>query len=536
MTRYSLWEEPWIPVLSQAGEPSTLSMRNVLVQAHTLREVFDPSPLVTVAIHRLLLAVLYRVFRARSVRDWVGLWRTGRLDPDRLDGYGAIWADRFNLLDPARPFYQVPRMADEKVHPISALVLEAASGNNPTLFDHGKVEGMAALPLDRAACHLVVHQLFAVGGGVSKPFNRMDAPLTKGLVAEARGRTLFETLLLNLIPLDHWTSLVPDSGHDCPFWEVETPPEPVKEGSIPLGPIHYLTWQSRQVYLHVDPATAMVTGCQIRQRYCLPKDGRRIDPGKAYRRDEKEGWRPIKVNKQRAVWQFTHVLLQATDGDLARPYLTDWLAAIDEIGQREALDVPAVIGMNVSGLTTDPKKAAKIELWRREQMPVPTVLLERPDLVGDLKDLLHQARRVEQLLQRSAEALVWALGERQKLPQALTYIWTAKVPGGEVPKGFKSLSHSLGMVTRYWPALEAPFRQALEELPSAEFVTVQENWRRAVRDAALRAFHAVRDSLVHAEAPYGILTRVEDAFQSRLVGVFAEKTKEVPTDDEESDE
>ncbi|MEW6723610.1 MAG: type I-E CRISPR-associated protein Cse1/CasA [Bacillota bacterium] len=536
MTRYSLWEEPWIPVLSQAGEPSNFSIRSVLVQAHTLREVFDPSPLVTVAIHRLLLAFLYRVFRPRSVADWVGLWRTGRLDPDRLDGYGAAWADRFDLLDPTRPFYQVPRMADEKVHPISALVLEAASGNNPTLFDHGKVEGMEALPLDRAACHLLAHQLFAVGGGVSKPFNRMDGPLTKGLVVEARGRILFETLLLNLVPLDHWTSLVPDSGLDCPFWETETPPDPVREGSSPLGPIDYLTWQSRQIHLCVDEASQMVTGCQVRQRYCLPKDGRRIDPAKAYRRKEQEGWVPFKVDKQRAIWQFTHVLLQATNTDLARPYLTDWLATVDETGQREGLDVPEVIGMNVSGLTTHPERAAKIELWRREQLPVPTAILERPELVGDLEDLMRQAIRVESLLQRSGEALVWALSKRETFPLALTYLRTGKVSDVEVLKGIRILSRSLGMVTRYWPALEAPFRQALEELPYTEFAVVQENWRGAIRSVALQAFCGVRDNLLHAEAPFEILTRIEHAFRSRLVGIFAENMKEGSMDDEESDE
>jgi CRISPR system Cascade subunit CasA len=529
---YSLWHEPWIPVVQQSGETSTVSLRDALAEAHSLREVYDPSPLINVAIHRLLLAVLYRVYRPRNVRDWTGLWRAARFDSDRLDGYGGVWSDRFDLFHPTHPFYQVPFIADEKVHPITAMILEAASGNNPTLFDHGQAEGMDALPLDRAACHLVTHQLFAVGGGVSKPFNRMDAPLTKGLVVEAKGRTLFETLLLNLMPLDRWASLVPDSGEDCPFWELAEPPEPMQRGTLPLGPMHYLTWQSRQIHLCVGGAPGQVTGCQIRQRYCLPKDGNRVDPGKPYRKSEEEGWLPFKVDKQRAAWQFTHVLLQRAVTNQSPPELIFWLAEAEGLG----LDLPGVIGMTVSGLTTHPKRAAKIELWRREQLPIPAALLEKPALVGDLEDLLRQASRVELFLRRAAQALVWALGERQKLPEALKYLWTGQLLANKIPPGLLSLAESLGLVTRYWPLLEAPFRQVLAELPRLEFDAVQESWRTAVRRAASQSFQAARDSLLHADASFEVLTNIDHAFQSRLVRIFTEKTKEVTPNDEEPDE
>ncbi len=541
MSCYSLWEEPWIPVLSKAGNPYTLSLRNVLAEAHALREVFDPSPLVTVAIHRLLQAVLYRVFLPQSYADWAGLWRTGRIDSGRLDRYGALWEGRFDLIHPTRPFYQVPWMEDEKEHPISALVLEAASGNNSTLFDHGKVEGMEALPFDRAACHLMVQQLFAFGGGVSKPFNRRDAPLTKGLVAEARGRNVFETLLLNLVPLEYWSSFIPYSERDRPFWEIDSPPEPEREGSRPLGPIHYLTWQSRQIHLIVDKSTGTATGCQIKQRYCLDRDGHRIDPGKVYQHKER-GWVPFKVNKQRAIWPSAHVLLQATDADMARPHLVEWLAAVDEKGKLERLDVPAVIGMIVSGMATDPQKAAKIEIWRREYLPIPVAFLEKPELVGDLKDLLVKARHVESLLRRTAEALVWAMGSRQELPRALRHIRAGKVSKskiykeGSVPKEKKNLSGSLGMVTRYWPVLEAPFRQALDELPRMEFAKVRENWQKAVLNAALQSFFAARDSLIHSEFPYETLTHIEYNFKSCLTKTIAGKTEEVPSNGDESDE
>lgn len=515
------------------------SLRDVLVEANELREVFDPSPLVIVGIHRLLLAVLYRVFRPKSPGDWAALWKAGHFDPDALDGYGGHWSDRFDLLHPTRPFYQVPMIEGEKVHPASALVMEAASGNNPTLFDHGQVEGENSLSLDRAACHLLAYQLFALGGGVSKPFNRMDAPLTKGLVVEAKGRNLFETLLLNLMPLDFWQTLEPVTEEDAPFWEIEAPPDPVKDGTVPLGPLHYLTWQSRQVHLVVDRQTGRVSGCQIRQRYALPRDGSRLDPGKGYRRSDKEGWQPFRLNKDRAAWQYTHVLLQFSGEDLARPKLMDWLATL-RVNRRYGLDLPATFGLEVTGLTTDPSKAAKVDLWRREHLPLPTEFLEQTDLVYTLREMLGEAGRVERLLVRIAQALVWSSGEREDVGAAVSFIWTGKIPPGDRQatqqkrlEACAKLAQSLGMLTQYWPALEGPFRQALEDLPRKPVPEVRETWRTSIRRAAHSSFQAGRDSLLHTEASYEVLSRVEHAFYSKLASLVTNREEGSELEDDE---
>jgi len=536
--RFSLWDAPWIPAVRASGEPTRLSLRDALAEAHQVREVFDPSPLVVVAIHRLLMALIYRVYRPETSADWAALWNARRFDPALLDGYGAFWKERFDLFHPQRPFYQVPFIAGEKVHPISALVMEAASGNNPTLFDHGQVEGGGALPPDRAACHLLAHQLFALGGGVSKPFNRMDAPLTKGLVVEAVRSNLFETLLLNAMPLEEWDQLTPASDEDAPFWEIDDPPEPVQAGTRVRGPLHYLTWQSRQLHLCVDEASGQVTGCQIRQRYALPKDGMRVDPGKAYRKSEKEGYLPFKLNKDRAAWQYTHVLLQTSQQDVARPYLTEWLASAQSrrFRSRFGVDLPAYVDLVVTGLTTDPKKAAKVELWRRERLPLPMALLERPDLMAELEEMLAEARRAEGLLSRTAQALVWAAAERKAVNDAAAFVWTGKAPAGTKLDHLKGLAQSLGMVARYWPSLEGPFRHAVEDLPERPAADVRQAWREAVQAAARDAFIGGRDSLLYTEASYEVLTRIGSAFHGKLLRLFTEPGEEGTESDEGADE
>lgn len=531
MIRYCLWEEPWIPVLWPSGEPGRLSLRDVLLEAHRVREVVDASPLVTVAVHRLLIALVYRVYRIETVEDWVALWKAERLDPAPLDRYRERWHDRFHLFHPDYPFYQVPYIPDEKVHPISALVMEAASGNNPTLFDHGRVEGRDALPPHRATCHLLAHQLFALGGGVSKPFNRMDGPLAKGLVVEAVGRSLFETLLLNAMPLEKWERFTPASGGDAPFWEIDDPPEPVREGTLVRGPLHYLTWQSRQIHLCVDESSGEVTGCQIRQRYALPKDGLRVDPAKPYQTSEETGYAPFRLSKERAAWQYTHVLLQSAQTDVAVPFLIEWLEEVqaDRFRSRYQLALPPFIDLHVTGLSTDPQKAAKVELWRRERLPLPLALLERPDLLAEIDEMLGEARRVEGLLVRTARALIWATAERTAVGDAVSLIWTGRLSrdkDADLRKKldmYKGFAQSLGMVAYYWPALEGAFKRAVEDLLHAPPEAVRQAWRKEIQDRARGAFRAARDSLLHTEASYEVLTRIGTAFHGKLARLDADR-------------
>src|SRR5208337_2892458 len=96
----------------------------------------DPSPLVLIALHRLLLAILHRNFGPESLEVWKKLWQRGRWDEKPLSDYFNRWRHRFDLFDSERPFYQVARMEDANKHPVHLLALEASAGNNPTLFDH----------------------------------------------------------------------------------------------------------------------------------------------------------------------------------------------------------------------------------------------------------------------------------------------------------------------------------------------------------------------------------------------------------------
>lgn len=523
MTGFCLWSEPWIPVETCDGAAVKVSLSQALSDAHSLRGILDPSPLITVALHRLLLALLYRTHPLDNFGDWQRLWREGSFDATPIAAYGKRMAERFDLLHRTRPFYQVPALPEEKVHPVAALLLEASSGHNPALFDHGLVEGSQELPLDRAACYLLAHQLFAIGGGVSKPFNRMDAPLTKGIVVEVMGRTLFETLMFNAIPFQQWEQLAPPTSDDAPFWEEDSPPEPVKEGTSVRGPLHYLTWQSRRVHLVVDRERQMVTGCQIAQRYCLPKDGSQVDPGKAYLRDKEKGWRPRKLQKDRAAWRLTHVLLQPTEEDHAQPAVVSWLSALRQRQRMGQVELPATVSLAVSGLTTDPSgKAAKIDLWRREEIGLPLAILEEPSLVREINRMMTMAARIESHLRRTGEALVWAMAERQHQREALHYLWTGKADA-KMPPSVPPVAQSLGLILRYWAAMEGPFRAALWHLPEEDITGVRASWHRALKRNAWAAMGNILEGLRAGGAPWEPLSLVEDAFGRRLTRLLRDE-------------
>lgn len=532
MSGFSLWTEAWIPVEDLDGRLRKVSLPEALSQAHTFRGISDPSPLITVALHRLLMAVILRTHRVANTGDWEELWRAGRFDSGAITAYGDGREARFDLLHPTRPFYQVPRMPDEREHPVAALALEAASGNNPALFDHGLVEGDTVLPLDRAACYLLAHQLFAVGGGVSKPFNRMDAPLTKGFVVEILGRNLFETLALNVMTRQYWDRVTPAIGDDCPFWEEENPPEPVREGTVVRGPLHYLTWQSRRIHLIVDPERRVVTGCQIAQRYCLPKDGQPVDPGKCYTQAEDKrqgGWQPRRLQKDRAAWRLTHVLLQSALGDKDRTLVLTWLAALrrreKELG---TIELPKTVSLAVSGLTTDPKLAAKIELWRREELHLPLAILDEPGLVRRVWTLMEDAAWVESLLRRSTEALYWALAGRHELKEAVTYLHLGRRAQKQVPAEVVSVARGDGVLLRYWAAMEAPFWEALFNLPERSFAEIRSAWQERLKQNARAAFGATLNAQQSSGASWEILSVIQDAFIRRIT--------RIPTDREEEDD
>src|SRR6187402_104106 len=105
---FNLVHEDWIPVLDTAGQRREVSLRGLFEQAAEIRMIACELPTQTFAILRLALAILHRsAGDPPNETSWQALWRDWRLPLTDLDDYLDEFHDRFDLLHPRHPFYQV---------------------------------------------------------------------------------------------------------------------------------------------------------------------------------------------------------------------------------------------------------------------------------------------------------------------------------------------------------------------------------------------------------------------------------------------
>ena len=67
---FNLIDGEWIPCIMLDGTTREFGLLETLARAHEVEEVFDPSPLITASLHRLLLAILHRNFGPASIQEW----------------------------------------------------------------------------------------------------------------------------------------------------------------------------------------------------------------------------------------------------------------------------------------------------------------------------------------------------------------------------------------------------------------------------------------------------------------------------------
>ncbi|SCL73675.1 CRISPR-associated protein, Cse1 family [Micromonospora peucetia] len=353
---FSLIGQPWIPVLDLAGRRRLTSLPELFAQAAELRAVAGDLPTQTSAILRLLLAVLHRaVGGPEDERAWQDLWRQPGLPAGDIASYLDEYRDRFDLLHPVTPFYQVAGLRTQKQNDVFGLQRFIADvPNNAPYLTTRLGPGLERLTLAEAAVWLVHCQAYdtsgiksgAVGddrvsGGKGYPIGPASGG-SLGLIY-LEGRTLRETLLLNLVPLDS-AYLQQDPERDSPVWERD-PHGPAEEGERERGPhgvLNLYTWQSRRIRLFGDQTG--ITGAMI-------ANGDRIAWTNLHRQEPMSGWRrspnqekklglpvvylPGLHDHTRALWRGLDRLLPAraekpgADAPARRPpAVSQWLARL----------------------------------------------------------------------------------------------------------------------------------------------------------------------------------------------------------------
>ncbi|MFQ6841515.1 MAG: type I-E CRISPR-associated protein Cse1/CasA, partial [Agathobaculum sp.] len=155
-TAFNLVDEPWIRVLQPDGAAAEVSLRDVLLRAHTFADLGGELPTQNIAVLRLLLAVLHTVFSRMdetgaqapleepddAIERWVSLWSCGALPEEPIVQYLEQWHERFWLFHPTRPFGQSQTAQQGTQCSAAKLIGELSeSGNKLRLFPSRTGEG-----------------------------------------------------------------------------------------------------------------------------------------------------------------------------------------------------------------------------------------------------------------------------------------------------------------------------------------------------------------------------------------------------------
>lgn len=264
MVSYSLLDKPFV-FAHQNGTKEELSLLDVFRNADSIERVSGDTDFQEVALMRLMLAICYRALPVATEDEWYKLFEArqdGRWETTifpLIEEYLEKYRDRFDLLHPVTPFYQVPNIAYESPQSIKGVTGIDAEAVSATNSSEGKTTFFTARRLmqDRTASYseaarmLVMFQQYRAGNRqttVVSPDCERDTGWYSssgwagdGTIYVIKGSTFSETLLLNLVPYSRVSGEL-NPSEDSAVWE-RTP--------------HVLYREVRSEYTYADVTRAM---------------------------------------------------------------------------------------------------------------------------------------------------------------------------------------------------------------------------------------------------------------------------------------
>jgi len=434
---FDLVDEPWLPCLMADGGTRELGLRQILLDAHLVRELSLDVPTQFPPVLRLLLAIVHRALRQpgtsggpRSTEAWEHLWALGALPGHSISRYLDEHRDRFQLFHRTAPFMQVAglKTASAEAKPITQLIPFAATGNNAPLFSPTRDAYPPWLTCAEAARWLLhVHAWDTSGtksGAVGDPrakagksYPGRTGPLGQLGVLVPVGRTLWHTLLLNLLVLDDDIS----PADDLPAWEAG-PLTAEWHERHPRGVLDLYTWPARRVRLQPE-----ATADGVRVRHAIVAAGDRIadvttlisfETHTAWRRNETQEkklkrapvYTPVRHQPGRELWRGLGPILAQARAD--RPSAQErGPRVLDHLADRAHVLRSERILLSGTGIAYG-TQAAVIEETYADTMPLPVAVLA--DRGGDWEatalDAVRAAEEAASALANLAANLARAAG------------------------------------------------------------------------------------------------------------------------------
>lgn len=433
-TSYHLLTEPWLLVRADGGVRE-VGLFEAFERAHEFRGLGGEIPTQEAACLRLMLAILYRTVDQMDLDvpadEWVTWWAQRRLPHDAIRHYLTAFADRFDLLHPHTPFFQVAdlRTPGGGTSGLGKLIADMPDGH--PFFTMRTAETIARLPFGEAARWLVHAHAYDVSGiksgavGDARVKGGRGYPIgtgfagTLGLVL-AEGDTLAETLLLNLV-------LTMDTTRDRAPWEHPQPGSAADTAHPhPLGPADTATWQARRVRLIHDGYA--VTDAVLSNGDAIgPQNRRSVEPNSSWRysapQTKKLGnptYMPLEHSPSRTLWRGLSATLgertteAATKADARAFYpaaVLDWLTILRGNG---VLDATWPVTLRAIGMVYG-SQSASVTAVIDDRLVLPLAVLADPELRTCAVGAVNRADEAVRALGRLASNLADAAG-RHLLP------------------------------------------------------------------------------------------------------------------------
>jgi len=518
-SQFNLIDEDWIPCITKDGAFKEIGIREALINPYDYREIFDESPLVTAGIYRLLFAILYRINRVDTFEKTRNLYKNG-LPTNKINEYLEQWKNRFYLVDDIYPFYQLAgiRMKEEKSVPINVLVMEAASGNNKTLFDHS-IDDEFYCTAPEAARNLIAAQGYAFCGTCNKSIfidnmeksdkNYSTSILISGGLIWVSGNTLAQTLVLNLNPIEI-------RKDDIPIWEVDEPKKLINLTSI-NGVLDLFTFQSRIILLLPENESNSLLFKKMVYTQGRKYENIRYDPMMAYQRryDKKGndlGLYPVPISKDKSSWRNSNSLFVQETNDHKPPSV---FITLSRLRQERLLDSQRKLVVDVAGIYS-PNGKNKPEIWRHDKIPVLASIFDDASKSELLSVLLEISNRIAGELDNSIKTL------------CEEYLKTKKKPADK--KDIDKLKKHISLIDSYWFFLESKFYEILVHLDEADEDDIIHEWGKFCHVTSLRILdesitmlgNSPRALIAQAQARK-IINKKDDDLLSNLMNEIKQK-------------
>ena len=394
---FNLLDQPWIRVTYLEGRIGLVSLRDLLVESHRIREISSDMPQQTLPILRMTEAVLYQAYAQRYLpiigddnptallQLWWTLWQTGQFDTKVIDDYLERYHDRFDLFDSEHPFYQTPGLTySSKKKEYDSIGELQADVPKPKkfLFSMRAKNDLNSLTLPEAARWLVFLQAYDLAG-IKSPVvgethvrkGKIDSPKSKvktgwlGALGNVylEQDNLFATLMLNwclINPRGHGDNDIwfGKSGDLAP-WEREPAGPDMNPDYHPKGIVDMLTLQSRRVRLVPDDSGSRVVGIIVCYGDAISAENMdAYEPMTAWRYGSENLRKklglptaprmPVTFTSDKAIWRQLQPLISAGSNgagqtDDTRPGVIRWVETLlnwnqDDAGSGEVLQMARI--------------------------------------------------------------------------------------------------------------------------------------------------------------------------------------------------